>query len=143
MAGAPPFPLFVIAFCINGFGLGLQDAQINGFITRLPNAGSRMSIAHAIYGLGALVSPLIATQFARSTFEHWNLHYVCSVAIMAANSATLGYVFRLKRDDDLFAICNYVPQPQAHFVAPVVVTDSTTEVCFCFDRSDAVHKMSR
>jgi hypothetical protein len=52
---------------------------------------------------------------------------------MAANSATLGYVFRLKRDDDLFAIYNYVPQAQAHLVAPVGVNDSSTEVCSCFD----------
>lgn len=68
---------------------------------------------------------------------------MCSVAIMAANSATLGYVFRLKRDDHLFAIHNYVPQAQAHIDGPVVVNDIATEVSFCFDQSDAVHKMGR
>jgi len=113
----------VIAFCINGFGLGLQDAQINGFITRLPNATSRMAIAHAVYGLGALVSPLVATQFARSDFRLWNLHYVCSVAIMILNAGTLGYIFRFERDTDLFAIHNYTPAPQVRPEADSAIVD--------------------
>lgn len=87
-----------------------------------------MALAHAIYGLGALVSPLVATQFARTTFKLWNLHYVCSVAIMILNSALLAYVFRLKRDTELFAVHNYTPMPQARPKDAIAQLEPSSEV---------------
>jgi MFS family permease len=112
-SGAPPFPLFVIGFCVNGFGLGLQDAQANGFITRLPNATSRMSIAHAVYGLGALVSPIIATQFAKPDIKDWHFHYLCSVGLMSLNTLLLAYTYRGLHESELFAGQHYVPVVRA------------------------------
>jgi hypothetical protein len=32
-------------------GMGLQDAQANAFVARLPNMLLKMSILHAVYGL--------------------------------------------------------------------------------------------
>jgi hypothetical protein len=50
-ASAPPFPLFVIAYTINGFGESLADAQANGFVANYKdNAAAKMGILHAAYG---------------------------------------------------------------------------------------------
>lgn len=50
-ASAPPFPVFVMAFAINGFGGSLQDAQANGFVASYKNnAAAKMGIIHAAYG---------------------------------------------------------------------------------------------
>lgn len=50
-------------------------------------------------GLGALVSPLIATQFSKQ--NHWSYHYLISGALYAVNSALLWFVFRGKRQDGM------------------------------------------
>jgi hypothetical protein len=52
-ASAPPFPAFVIAYTINGFGESLEDAQANGFVANYKdNAAAKMGILHAAYGTG-------------------------------------------------------------------------------------------
>ena len=52
-ASAPPFPSFVIAYTINGFGASLGDAQANGFVANYKdNASAKMGILHAAYGKG-------------------------------------------------------------------------------------------
>ncbi len=50
-ASAPPFPSFVIAYAINGFGESLEDAQANGFVANYKdNAAAKMGFLHAAYG---------------------------------------------------------------------------------------------
>lgn len=49
---APPFPVLVMAYAINGFGLGLQDAGANGYVASYKHgAATKMGILHAVYGL--------------------------------------------------------------------------------------------
>ncbi|KAF9448120.1 MFS general substrate transporter [Macrolepiota fuliginosa MF-IS2] len=75
---APPFPVFVMAFTINGFGVALQDAQANGFVASLQHNGeTKMGLLHAAYGAGALIAPLISTQFAQ--LQCWSFHYLVSL----------------------------------------------------------------
>ncbi|KAB5589527.1 hypothetical protein CTheo_7034 [Ceratobasidium theobromae] len=81
------FPVICLAYLINGFGqprcvlrgelklininytragVGLQDAQSNGFVGALRNnASAKMGLIHSVYGAGAFISPIIATQFAQ------------------------------------------------------------------------------
>jgi len=50
-APSPPFPVLLIAYSINGFGLSLQDAQANGLVASFQNKPEeKMGILHAIYG---------------------------------------------------------------------------------------------
>jgi fucose permease len=94
----PPFPLFVISYYINGFGGALGDAQSNGLVANLPtNAPAKMSILHGVYGLGAFVSPLVATQF--SQIHRWTFHYLTTLAIGLITTCALAYVTRLKSQD--------------------------------------------
>ncbi|TFY55750.1 hypothetical protein EVG20_g9203 [Dentipellis fragilis] len=101
-APGPPFPLFVIAYCINGFGMAIQDAQANGYVASYKdNAAAKMGILHATYGAGALAAPLVATQFAQ--LHHWSFHYLASLGVALSNALILAAVFRFKRQDECLA----------------------------------------
>ncbi|TFK61130.1 MFS general substrate transporter, partial [Pluteus cervinus] len=92
---APPWPVFLLAAVLNGAGLSVQDAQANGFVASLKtNPETKMGLLHAIYGGGALVAPLVATQFAQA--RHWSFHYIVSAGIAVSNAVFLGVVFKLK-----------------------------------------------
>ncbi|EPQ52157.1 MFS general substrate transporter [Gloeophyllum trabeum ATCC 11539] len=101
-APSPPFPVFVIAYAINGFGIALQDAQANGFVASLKdNPTTKMGIMHAVYGTGALCAPLVATQFAQ--LRHWSYHFLCSLGVAASCGVVLSAVFRFKTQDECYA----------------------------------------
>ncbi|KAI0631187.1 MFS general substrate transporter [Trametes polyzona] len=107
-APAPPFPVFVLGYAVNGFGLSLQDAGANGFVASLKdNAATKMGILHAIYGAGALSSPLVATQFSQLT--HWSFHYLVSLGIALSNTVLLVAVFRFKGQDECLAEIGQAP----------------------------------
>lgn len=81
-ATKPPFPILLLSFIPNGLGMGLQDANANAFTTRLPSPSQKMSLLHAVYGLGAFVTPLVGTQFAREGMRgRWQGFYLCSVVV--------------------------------------------------------------
>jgi len=93
-----PFPVFVMAFTINGIGLAVQDAQANGYVSSLrDNKEAKMGMLHAVYGAGALAAPLVATQFAQT--KHWSFHYLISLGIATVNTVLLSAVFRMKSHD--------------------------------------------
>jgi fucose permease len=115
-ASAPPFPLFVMANVINGFGASLEDAQANGFVANYKdNPSVKMGILHAAYGkctyptcqwntypmeclgAGALTAPLVATQFAQ--LHRWSFHYLTSLAVATLNTVLLVCIFRFKNQD--------------------------------------------
>ncbi|KAJ7165543.1 MFS general substrate transporter [Mycena crocata] len=98
-AVALPFPVFVLASVINGAGLAIQDAQANGYVATLAdNSETKMGFVQAAYGAGALVAPLISTQFAQ--LEHWSFHYIVSLGVTALNTLFLAVVFRARNQDD-------------------------------------------
>ncbi|EKM75157.1 hypothetical protein AGABI1DRAFT_123344 [Agaricus bisporus var. burnettii JB137-S8] len=98
-----PFPVFVMAFAINGCGNGLQGAQANAFIASLKhNSEAKMGLLHAAYGAGALTAPLIATQFAQ--LPRWSFHYLVSVGIALCNVILLLVVFRFKTREECFSM---------------------------------------
>jgi fucose permease len=119
---APPFPVLCIGYAFNGFGIALQDAQANGYVAELQDsAATKMGLLHAAYGVGALVSPLVATQFAGLGLggklpSHtgaggvegvdyasvrgmwgWSAHFLVSLGIAVVNLVALVWVFRFKR----------------------------------------------
>ncbi|KAG6812458.1 hypothetical protein H0H92_002723 [Tricholoma furcatifolium] len=109
MAPALPFPVLLIAYMINGFGLALQDAQANGYVASLDsNAETKMGILHAVYGAGALCSPLVATQFAQ--YKHWSFHYLASLGISIFSIIVLVAVFRFRTQDECLTAIGQVIQ---------------------------------
>ena len=90
-APAPPFPLFVLAPILNGFGMAiqvwvprrrlhsaishpLQDAQANGYVASLDNHKEvRMGVLHAVYGEGTNMFStcvMLTPQKALGRFPH-------------------------------------------------------------------------
>ncbi|KAK8846779.1 hypothetical protein IAR55_005867 [Kwoniella newhampshirensis] len=101
MCWGPPFPLFVIAFIPNGFGLGLQDAQVNSLTTRLPNAITKMFLMHAMYGFGATISPFVSTAFVQHVDKEVYYYYAVSLGLALATAASLIVVFRFRTEDQI------------------------------------------
>ncbi|CCO27420.1 Bypass of stop codon protein 6 [Rhizoctonia solani AG-1 IB] len=94
---------YIQAYAINGFGIGLQNAQSNGFITELPNnTSAKLGLLHAGYGAGAFIAPFVATQFAQ--IPRWSFHFLISLGISLVNSLSLFFVFRLRRQHEIMGI---------------------------------------
>ncbi|KDQ09340.1 hypothetical protein BOTBODRAFT_37098 [Botryobasidium botryosum FD-172 SS1] len=101
-SATPPFPVFVIAFALNGFGFGILDSQSNGFVALLRDSGKgKMSLLHAAYGCGAFAAPLVATQF--SHMRRWSFHYLTSLALAVVNLVALIIVFQFKTAEQALA----------------------------------------
>lgn len=116
-ATKPPFPLFLLSFMPNGLGMGLQDANANALITRLPSSSRKMSLMHATYGFGAFITPLIGTQFAKEGMKgRWEGFYLCSVGVAAVDVGLLWGVFRGKREERLFEEQGYEPDERDGYV---------------------------
>jgi len=99
IAPAPPFAALCVGFFIDGIGISLQDSQSNGFVASLKeNSATKMGLLHAAYGLGAMISPLAATQFAQ--IPRWSFHFLCSCGIAILNTIFLVVVFRGKTQDE-------------------------------------------
>ena len=97
-----PYPLFCFAFVLNGFGLGLQDAQVNTLASRLPrHASTIMFLLHAMYGLGATVAPLVSTQFVKSMDQHVYYYYCVSLGLAFFTMSALIVVFGLRTEDQI------------------------------------------
>lgn len=101
MCWGPPYPLFCFAFVCNGYGLGLQDAQVNTMVSRLPNASNLLFLMHAVYGLGATASPLVATQFVKHFRHKVYYYYFVSLALGLVTALMLLGVFQLRTEDQV------------------------------------------
>jgi len=99
---APPFPILIFSYFINGIGCAVQDSQVNGFVAILEDSPeTKMGLLHAAYGLGAFSSPLIATQFAQ--MSNWSYHFLVSSLIAILNSIVIAIIFRGRSQDDCLA----------------------------------------
>lgn len=92
----PPYPVLVVSFIFAGFGNGLEDAAWNAWIGNMANANEMLGLLHGVYGLGAVLAPLIATSMiARAQMPWFNFYYVmvryvdCLLSLHAANSSVI------------------------------------------------------
>ena len=56
-----------------------------------------MGVMHAIYGVGAMCSPLVTTQFAR--IKEWHLVYLAHIGLVALNGVLQALVFRFRSEE--------------------------------------------
>lgn len=83
----PPFPLFAITFFFTGLGQAYQDSHANTFVSSVSAHAHRwLGFIHAMYGLGCLVSPFVATAVASSTSNsRWTLFYLFPMGLSMLN----------------------------------------------------------
>lgn len=62
-----PLPLFCVSFFIQALGMAYQDAHSNTFVTSVNVAHRWLGFVHAMYALGCLIGPLVATAIATNT----------------------------------------------------------------------------
>ena len=71
----PPYAVMVIFFIFAGFGNGLEDAAWNAWIGNMANPNEVLGFLHGFYGLGATLSPLIATTMVTKAKLQWYTFY--------------------------------------------------------------------
>ncbi|KAI8142840.1 major facilitator superfamily domain-containing protein [Fennellomyces sp. T-0311] len=88
-----PFPAMCVAQVIVGCGTALSDASTNVICGEMPRATMILNFLHAVYGVGALVAPLIAA----AVLDHskpWTITYIYLAGLAFLNIALTGYFFR-------------------------------------------------
>ncbi|KAJ4244026.1 hypothetical protein NW762_014639 [Fusarium torreyae] len=98
----PPFVVFNISFFFSGLGVAYLDAQANTYVAHMSSSHRWLGVLHAIYGLGALLSPIAATTFGTKT-PYWHHFYLMMVFVTIINITIISYSFReglLKRPED-------------------------------------------
>ena len=62
---------------IGSFGNGLEDGGWNAWVGAMTNADQVLGILHGAYGLGATISPLIATtMITKAGLPWWDFYYI-------------------------------------------------------------------
>ncbi|OJJ55871.1 hypothetical protein ASPSYDRAFT_33887 [Aspergillus sydowii CBS 593.65] len=104
MATVPRFPVLLVAYAFVGLGNGLIDAGWNAWVGDMVNASLLMGLLHACYGLGATVSPAIATAMIDHGLK-WSTFYLTLVGGSAMELTTSGLLF-WPEDGDRFRTNN-------------------------------------
>lgn len=89
----PPFPLFVVTFFLQAAGMAFNESHANTFVASLQKSHRPLGFIHAMYALGTLVSPFVATAIASATPTRWALFYVYLVGIGIVNMLAAIAVF--------------------------------------------------
>lgn len=71
----PPYPVLVVSFIFAGIGNGLADSAWNAWIANLANANELLGFLHGFYGVGATLSPLVATALITKADLPWYSFY--------------------------------------------------------------------
>ncbi|KAI0356000.1 MFS general substrate transporter [Trametes cingulata] len=99
-AAAVPFPVFVAAYFFIGCGGAILNSGSNVFLASVSvgKASNRFGILHGVYGLGAMGSPLISTQFAR--LPRWSFVYLVHVGLLVITVVMQIVTFRFRCLED-------------------------------------------
>ncbi|KAI1118191.1 putative MFS transporter [Nemania sp. NC0429] len=81
VAARPPYPVLVMAFAIAGFGNGVADAAWNAFVGNLESANELLGLLHGLYGVGAVISPLVASAIVEKAGLPWYTFYYVMIGL--------------------------------------------------------------
>jgi fucose permease len=90
----PPFALYVVTFFLQAMGMAYNESHANTFVASIDGAHRLLGFIHAMYALGTLVSPFIATAVASKVPDRWPLFYIYLVGIGSLNTLTVALTFR-------------------------------------------------
>lgn len=89
----PPYPVLVVVFILAGFGNGIEDAAWNAWIGDMASANEILGFLHGFYGLGATLSPLIATTMITKADLGWYTFYYVMIGGAAIELAASSAAF--------------------------------------------------
>ncbi|KAI2817690.1 hypothetical protein CBS115989_5765 [Aspergillus niger] len=89
----PPFPVLVIMYIFVGLGSGIQNAGWNVWISSMANSHEVLGCFHGFYGIGATISPFIATSVITKAGWKWNSYYylLTGAAVLELVNATSAF----------------------------------------------------
>ncbi|KAF2438030.1 MFS general substrate transporter [Karstenula rhodostoma CBS 690.94] len=90
----PPFGLYVFTFFLQAAGMGYQDSHSNSYVASIQGSHRWLGFIHAMYALGCLVAPFVATALAARAGERWPLFYLFLVGIGSINIIAVLVFFR-------------------------------------------------
>ncbi|KAH7082750.1 major facilitator superfamily domain-containing protein [Paraphoma chrysanthemicola] len=90
----PPFALYVVTFFLQAMGMAYNESHANTFVASIEGAHRLLGFIHAMYALGTLVSPFIATAVASQVPDRWPLFYIYLVGIGSLNTLVVAFTFR-------------------------------------------------
>jgi fucose permease len=89
----PPYPALVVVFILAGYGNGILDAAWNAWIGNLANPNELLGFLHGFYGLGAVISPLVATTMITQGGLQWYAFYYIMIGGAALELCTSAAAF--------------------------------------------------
>ncbi|CAJ0540299.1 Ff.00g074810.m01.CDS01 [Fusarium sp. VM40] len=89
----PPYPVLVLAYALAGFGNGISDAAWNAWVGNLDRANETLGFLHAFYGVGGVISPLIATNMIAKAGLPWYTFYYVMIGLAAIEFVTCSWAF--------------------------------------------------
>ncbi|QDZ39033.1 MFS transporter [Euhalothece natronophila Z-M001] len=70
----PPLYLILTVPFLLGFGAAILEAALNAHLTKFPNKSVLLNYLHSFYGVGALLSPFLASQILEADWR-WSVIY--------------------------------------------------------------------
>ncbi|KAH7193320.1 major facilitator superfamily domain-containing protein [Fusarium flagelliforme] len=89
----PPYPVLVLAYALAGFGNGISDAAWNAWVGNLDKANETLGFLHAFYGVGGVISPLIATNMIAKADLPWYTFYYVMIGLAVIELITCSWAF--------------------------------------------------
>ncbi|KAH9878163.1 hypothetical protein J1614_003380 [Plenodomus biglobosus] len=90
----PPFALYVVTFFLQAAGMAYNEPHANSFVASIDGAHRLLGFIHAMYALGCLISPFVATSIAAKTGNRWALFYLYLVGLGVTNILVVVIMFR-------------------------------------------------
>lgn len=87
------FPAIVVAFFFGGLGMAITLAQANVFLAGLDKGSKYLGFCHGSYGVGATISPLLATVMVTNGVP-WHYAYLINLGLALATGSMVWYSFR-------------------------------------------------
>ncbi|KAK6521762.1 hypothetical protein TWF506_001965 [Arthrobotrys conoides] len=90
----PPYALFAVSFFLTSLGQAYQDSHSNTYVSGVKGAHRWLGFVHAMYALGLLVSPFVATPIAVARPDKWALFYGFLIGLGVINIVAVLFAFR-------------------------------------------------
>lgn len=81
----PPFYALVISYALVGLGCGSKQAAWNSWIGGLDNNNELLGLLHGFYGLGATLTPVVASSLFTNHGWKWYMWYYILAGMAAAD----------------------------------------------------------
>ncbi|KAI9254161.1 major facilitator superfamily domain-containing protein [Helicostylum pulchrum] len=100
-----PFTVVACTFPFVGAGMALLDAAMNVYVANLPLATLMLNILHALYGIGAFISPKVSGFLLEHNYSWMGMYvFLAGVSIINIISITIGFYpvdfEEIRHDDD-------------------------------------------